>query len=40
MLHFKIPKTKLIRALHILWEVFKIALEIANLVCSIIVLFS
>lgn len=31
---------KLIRTLHISWEIFKIVLDIANLVCSIIVLFN
>lgn len=40
MLHLKIQKTKLIRILHILWEAFKIILEIANFICSILILFS
>ncbi len=40
MQYFKFQKTKLLRMLHILWEALKFILEVANLICSIIVLFS
>ncbi len=40
MLYSKLQKKKLMRMLHILWEAFKIILEIANFVCSILILFN